>query len=53
MEVIDSILCEVGSWIMGSKELSLNDVMREWVICISSFSLRDRANKGVGAALYW
>lgn len=45
MEDIDSILCEVGSRIMVSKEfneLSLNDFMRDWVSGISPSTSKAR-----------
>ena len=42
-EVIDSIIQEVGSWLLVSKEflgLSLVDFIRDWVSCISSYSFK-------------
>lgn len=38
LEVIDSILCEVGSWLLVKKEFedcSPNEFMRDWSLCIS------------------
>lgn len=39
-EVIDSILCEVGSWLLVKdfEDFSLNDFLKDWSLCI--FSLR-------------
>lgn len=43
--VIDSIICEVGLWLMVKKdfkELSLNEFVRDWVTCISISSASKR-----------
>lgn len=44
--VIDSILCEVGSWLIVRKEFNdilLNPFMSDWVACICSHSIKNRS----------
>lgn len=39
--VIDSIVCQINSWVLVKKEFnncSINDVIRDWVSCISDFN---------------
>lgn len=39
--VIDSIVCEINSWVLVKKEFSncsLNDMVRDWVTCITNLN---------------
>lgn len=39
--MINSILCEVGSWLLVNEEFvdfSLNDFLKNWSLCITSYS---------------
>lgn len=41
MEVRDAILCEVGCWMLafeGVEDVSLNDIMCDWRICMHMYS---------------
>lgn len=44
LEVWDSVLCEVGSWLIVFMEfidVLLNDIMRDWSACLCMYSHRE------------
>lgn len=43
--VIDSIVCEISSWVLVKKEISnfsLNDIVRDWVTCIKDLNVAQK-----------